>query len=76
MQLEEDDKDEKKDGRNSNLVIEVALSIGYRRKRPDTKGDKWEARFDSIGLMIVGAIVTLVIVIVLLPRILQLLAQL
>ena len=59
------------DGRDSGMSIEFALSIRYSRTRPDTKGDRIEARMDSIGLLIVGSIVTIIILVILVPRILS-----
>jgi len=58
------------------MRIEFTLSIGYTRRRPDTLGDRWEARIDSFGLIFVGAIVTIIILIVLVPRILAWMAAL
>jgi hypothetical protein len=52
------------------MAIEFALSIRYTRKRPDTQGDRIEARLDSLGLFIVGSIVTVIILVLLVPRIL------
>jgi len=53
------------------MSIEFALSIRYSRKRPDTKGDRFEARLDSVGLLIVGSIVTVILLVFLIPRILS-----
>jgi hypothetical protein len=58
--------------RASGMRIDFTLSIGYTRRRPDTQGDRWEARLDSVGLLLVGAVVAVVILIVLVPRILAL----
>jgi len=63
--------DAKDDDRRSGMSIEFALSIRYNRERPDTKGDRIEARMDSIGLLIVGSIVTIIILVILVPRILS-----
>jgi hypothetical protein len=63
-----DSPDEAK--RDSSMQIDFTLSIGYKRRRPDTQGDRWEARVDTLGLLIIGAIVTLIILIFLVPRIL------
>jgi len=57
------------------MSIEFLVSIGYRRRRPDIT-DRIEARMDSLGLMIAGAVVALVIIWIALPRILQWLASL
>jgi len=52
------------------MSIEFALSIRYQRQRPDTKGDRLEARLDSLGLMLIGAVATAIILLYLVPRIL------
>lgn len=52
------------------MSITFSVSVGYKRRRPDTKGDRWEARLDSIGLLIVGGLLALVIVWIALPRVL------
>ncbi|HYW86222.1 MAG TPA: hypothetical protein VFB50_00520 [Chloroflexota bacterium] len=59
------------DERDSGMSIEFALSIRYSRKRPDTRGDRFEARLDSVGLLIVGSIVTVILLVFLIPRILS-----
>ncbi len=58
------------------MTIDFTLSIGYRRRRPDTQGDRFEARLDSAGLLLVGSVVTIVILIFLVPRILGWLSSL
>jgi hypothetical protein len=57
--------------RLSSLRIDITLSVGYTRERPGIS-DRWEMRVSTIGLMIAGALVTLVILAVLLPHILSL----
>lgn len=57
------------DDRDSGMSIEVTLSVGYRRKRPDTKGDRIEARLDSAGLLLVGAAIVLITLILIMPKI-------
>ena len=64
------------DVRDSGMRIEFAVSIGYRRRRPNVSGDRWEARVDSIGLMIVGAIVAGLVILIALPRVLEWLSRL
>jgi len=59
-----------RDTRNSGMRIDFTLSIGYERRRPDTQGDRWEARMDTVGLLLVGSIVTLLVLIFLIPKIL------
>ena len=56
--------------RDSGMSISLSLTIGYQRRRPNTQGDRWEARFDSIGLLVAGAIVAILILIFVLPRLL------
>jgi len=55
--------------RDSGMSIEFALSIRYNRLRPETH-DRFEARIDSFGLLIIGSIVTVIILVILVPRIL------
>ena len=52
------------------MEISLSLVIGYKRRRPDTAGDRLEARLDSIGLLVVGSLVTVIILWFLVPRIL------
>ena len=59
------------DDRDSGLSITLTVSVGYQRRRPDTKGDRWEARLDSVGLLVVGAVVALILVLLVLPRLLS-----
>jgi len=63
--------EESENNRDSGMSIEFALSVRYSRKRPDTKGDRVEARLDSVGLLVVGSIVTIIILIFLVPKILS-----
>jgi hypothetical protein len=58
------------------MSIDLTLRIGYKRRRPNTMGDRWEARIDSFGLLVVGAIVAVAIILVVLPRILAWLSSL
>jgi len=51
------------------MRIDLTLSIGYQRVRPDTH-DRWETRVDSLGLLLIGSVVTVVILIIIVPRIL------
>ena len=57
------------------MSIEFLVSIGYRRRRPDIT-DRIEARMDSLGLMIAGAIVAIIIIWIALPRFLAWLSSL
>jgi hypothetical protein len=56
--------------RHSSLRIDITLSIGYTRERPGIS-DHWEARISTVGLLIAGAIVTLVVLAILLPHIIS-----
>ena len=56
--------------RDSGLTITLSLSVGYQRRRPNTGTDRWEARVDSLGLLIIGAIVVAIILVYLLPKLL------
>lgn len=58
------------------MTIDFTLSIGYRRRRPNTLGDRWEARIDSFGLLFVGSIVAVAIILIVLPRLLNWLGSL
>ena len=71
---EEEEEQNNKD-RSSGMSIDFTLSIAYRRKRPNTHGDRWEARADSFGLLIIGSIVTIIILLVFVPRILSALSS-
>lgn len=64
------------DERDSGMSISFSLSIGYQRRRPNTLGDRTEARIDSLGLLIVGSVIGVAIVIVVLPRFLDWLSSL
>jgi hypothetical protein len=59
--------------RHSSLRIDITLSVGYTRERPGIS-DHWEARVSTIGLLVAGGVVTLVILIILLPHLLTLLS--
>jgi hypothetical protein len=58
------------------MSISVSISVGYERRRPDVRGDRWEARMDSLGLLLIGSTVVLVLVLLILPRVLAWLATL
>jgi len=59
------------------MKIDFTLSIGYTRVRQaGVTADRWEARLDSLGLILVGAVVVLIILLILVPRILQGIASL
>jgi len=57
--------------RHSSLRIDFTLSIGYTRERPGIS-DHWEMRISTIGLLVAGSIVTLIILAILIPHILSL----
>lgn len=52
------------------MHIDVTLSVGYTRRRSDTV-DRWEARVGTLGLLVVGAVVVVILLAVLLPRLLD-----
>ena len=58
------------DGRDSGMSIELAISLRYQRKRPDTKGDRLESRLDSVGLLLIGSVATILLLVWLVPKIL------
>src|SRR5262245_27050487 len=49
-------------GRDSGMSISLTVSIGYQRRRPNTQGDRLEARIDSVGLLIVGGVTVVVLI--------------
>ena len=63
------------DDRSSHMFIDFTLSIGYRRRRPESR-DVWEMRIDSFALIIIGSIVVVLILIFLVPHILEWVAHL
>jgi type II secretory pathway component PulF len=52
------------------MHIDVTLSVGYTRRRSDTT-DRWEARVGTLGLLIVGAVVVVILLALVLPRVLD-----
>ena len=58
------------------MRIEFGLHIGYRRRRPNTLGDRWEARVDSFGLILIGGLIAVAIILIVLPRVLDWLGHL
>jgi hypothetical protein len=58
------------------MSISVSISVGYERRRPDVRGDRWEGRMDSLGLLLIGSVVVLALVFLVVPRILAWLATL
>jgi len=58
------------DDRNSGMRIAISVGIEYTRKRPDTH-DPVEARIGTIGLIVIGGIVTLFVVLFIIPRIIE-----
>ena len=54
------------------MRIDLTLSIGYTRHRPGAGvEDKWEAHVGTVGLLIIGSLVAIIILIIVLPRILS-----
>jgi hypothetical protein len=58
------------DERESGLHIDVTISVGYRRLRSNTI-DRWEARVGTLGLLVVGAVVVIILLVLVLPRVLD-----
>jgi type II secretory pathway component PulF len=58
------------DERESGLHIDVTISVGYRRLRNNTI-DRWEARVGTLGLLVVGAVVVVILLVLVLPRVLD-----
>jgi hypothetical protein len=63
--------DEDSGSRRSGLRLEVTFSVGYERRRAGGEVDRWEARFTTAGLFLAGVAVTLIVLIVLIPRLLS-----
>jgi hypothetical protein len=61
--------------RHSSLRIDVTFSVGYTRVRAGI-ADRFEMRVSSIGLLLAGAIICLIILVLLVPHILSLLGSL
>src|SRR5262245_22140747 len=61
--------------RDSGMSIDLMVSIGYRRRRPDTR-DRWESRLDSIGLMLIGGVIAIALILIVVPRLLAWLGSL
>jgi len=58
--------------RSSNMRLEFTVSIGYTRLRPGAGvEDTWEAHVGTLGLLITGAVVAIIIIWIALPRILD-----
>ena len=57
------------------MSIDFTVSIGYRRRRPDTL-DRWESRLDSIGLMLIGGVIAIALILIVVPRLLAWLGSL
>ncbi len=55
------------------MSINVTVSIGYQRRRPNYRGDRIEARLEGVGLMLAGAAVVLLALFLLIPKILSVL---
>jgi hypothetical protein len=51
------------------MRLEFTLAIGYQRRRV-VLADRWEARLTTIGLFLAGVAVTVLVVIVIIPRLL------
>jgi hypothetical protein len=63
--------DEPPGDRDSGMSIDFTLRIGYRRRRPNTQGDRLEARLDSLGLLLAGAAIAIFLIWIIVPRILD-----
>jgi hypothetical protein len=53
--------------RHSSLRIDITLSVGYTRERPGLT-DRWEMHVSTVGLLIAGALICLVVLAILLPH--------
>lgn len=61
--------------RDSSMRIEFILSIGYVRKRAQLS-DRFEARLGTLALIAVGAVIVVIVLLTIVPRVLQALGQL
>ncbi len=58
--------------RHSSLRLDITLSVGYTRQRPGIT-DRWEMHVSTIGLLVAGALICLVVLALVIPKILSLL---
>lgn len=56
------------------MRLDLTVSVGYTRIRGATT-DRWEARVSTVGLLLAGAIVTIIIVLIVLPHVLSALSN-
>jgi len=61
--------------RDSSMRIEFVLSIGYVRKRAQLS-DRFEARLGTLALILVGALVVVIVLLTILPRVLEAIGRL
>jgi hypothetical protein len=59
--------------RHSSLRIDITLSVGYTRERAAIT-DRWEMRLSTVGLLVAGAIICLVVLALLLPHLITVLS--
>jgi hypothetical protein len=58
--------------RRSSLRLDFQVSIGYTRLRPgEGVEDTWEAHVGTVGLLVAGAVIAVLIIWIALPRILD-----
>ena len=71
--MAQQDGHEPDDARNSHMHIEFqfGMSLGYRRRRPDST-DVWEMRVDSFSLILIGALVAIILLAIIVPRVFEL----
>jgi len=63
---------ESEPSRDSGMRLDFTLSIGYTRRRPGANvEDKWEAHVGTVGLLVTGGVVTILIILIVLPRLLD-----
>jgi hypothetical protein len=60
--------------RHSSLRIDVTFSVGYTRVRAGI-ADRFEMRVSSIGLLVAGAVIALIILAILLPKVIAAFSQ-
>jgi len=53
------------------MRLQFSLAIEYTRRRANVT-DRWETRLSTIGLLLVGGLVTLVVILLIVPRVVQL----
>jgi hypothetical protein len=54
------------------MRLDITFSVGYERRRAGNVEDRWEARFTTAGLFLVGAAIVVLVILFLIPHLLSL----